>query len=223
MGTAKKPSARLIDRLQLVANLLNGNNKKVETLQTKIKDDLRPIIAPTYPATELSWIDSPNKPSPETFSMAAMFSTRRDALEMLLEKISKMSLETRYTIKHFSPSPEMKNRALKNTPTKASPYFGIEKGKMKFPDGQEITVKKFLNTRSEEEQYYAIILEAIDTGELVRLRQCGECERFFVARHLGQDYCKPTCQKLHDKRAAVQRAKNWRINKILQEDNIVSD
>lgn len=59
---------------------------------------------------------------------------------------------------------------------------------------------------------YWNIIRAFENGQIVRLGRClrKNCQRFFVARRLGQKFCNVDCTKTADTKAARRRMKNYR-------------
>jgi hypothetical protein len=58
---------------------------------------------------------------------------------------------------------------------------------------------------------YGIVIDALESGELVGLRRCLNCQVFFVAEDLKRKYCTLICTKAADqKNAALKRVPEWR-------------
>jgi len=60
---------------------------------------------------------------------------------------------------------------------------------------------------------YGIVLEALETGELARLRMCLECEDFFIAKDPREIYCKPECREVQHRRDAKYRMRESRARR----------
>jgi ribosomal protein S27AE len=67
-----------------------------------------------------------------------------------------------------------------------------------------------LDTVSVRRECYAIILEALQDGELSRFRKCPKCSRFFVAEHLNKKYCGKECMTAVDNARAKRDVKKRR-------------
>jgi hypothetical protein len=57
---------------------------------------------------------------------------------------------------------------------------------------------------------YGIVIDALESGELIRLKRCLNCQVFFVAEDLKQKYCTRSCMKAADQKAALKRVQGWR-------------
>ncbi len=66
------------------------------------------------------------------------------------------------------------------------------------------------NAPSLRHSLYWNIIDALENGELVWLRRCLNCWKFFVAEDLRQKYCTPECTKAADNEAAKKRVRKWR-------------
>lgn len=211
----------VLNRLKDVAAFLNGYGapSEEETFRKELTQDLLPIISPLCLTEELRWIDPPRgqvapsrkeiheKAKDYSETIRAMESTRRDALEVLLDKLKNLKLDSWYTVKNASSLGKAKKRLI---PKHGGMGSNPTEAKLIFPDGQKITIKKIVS--GYREYCYSVLLEAINTGDLPKLRCCKECKTFFVATRPSKKYCAPTCQKTHDRRAAPLRAKDWRSN-----------
>jgi len=60
------------------------------------------------------------------------------------------------------------------------------------------------------DRLYWNIIDALESGELSRLRRCLNCGKFFVAEDPRQKFCTPGCMKAADQRSAVERVRKWR-------------
>jgi len=67
-----------------------------------------------------------------------------------------------------------------------------------------------LDTVSVRRECYAIILEALQDGELSRFKKCPECSRFFLAEHLNKKYCGDECMRAADNQRAKRDVKKRR-------------
>lgn len=62
-------------------------------------------------------------------------------------------------------------------------------------------------------ELYDIILESLLTGALTRLRRCKKCEKFFVGKKSGRDYCSDKCRE--DFHNTSERTSEYRKRKRL--------
>ena len=63
---------------------------------------------------------------------------------------------------------------------------------------------------------YAVMSDALLSGELVRLKLCRQCARYFVAvKDLKRDFCSDPCKKAHF--PSTPRAQKWRKDKRAQD------
>jgi ribosomal protein S27AE len=67
-----------------------------------------------------------------------------------------------------------------------------------------------LDTAAVRRECYAIILEALQYGELSRFRKCPKCSRFFAAEHLNKKYCGKECMTAADNERAKRDVKERR-------------
>ena len=67
-----------------------------------------------------------------------------------------------------------------------------------------------LDAHSVRRECYAIILEALQDGELSRFRKCPRCSRFFTADHLNKKYCVDECMRAADNERAKRDVKKRR-------------
>lgn len=209
--------------LQTLADFLNGTEKKTEELRLKLSYRLSPLVKPQSTLERLSLIARPGR---ITRSLQrrykksqglddAVLSTRRDALELLLADIEKLNLEHRYIMEKRVPGRE----APLTSSLDRSRFVGIQKSELVFPDGQTLVVERGLETKDPsdshflEKRYYVIISAALDSGQLVKLRQCKECLEFFVRKGQRIDYCSKQCYSGHDNEAAKERVRLSRKRK----------
>lgn len=85
--------------------------------------------------------------------------------------------------------------------------------------GTRWVVSKRPFSSTAEGSVYLNIISSLESGAFPRLRRCGECGIFFVALHGGMAYCKPECQRMHDRKAALDRVRKWREDKTLERLN----
>jgi len=67
------------------------------------------------------------------------------------------------------------------------------------------------------QEIYGIIIDALENGELSRLRRCLNCWKFFVAEDLHLKFCTPKCMRVADGKAAPLRVREWRKRKKAKE------
>jgi hypothetical protein len=78
--------------------------------------------------------------------------------------------------------------------------------------GKDLREVGFDATSAKRELYW-IILDALQSNELFRLRKCPECEKLFVAEDPREKYCLPTCKRERDTEDAAIRMKASRQRK----------
>jgi len=80
-------------------------------------------------------------------------------------------------------------------------------------EGKWIVRRVFPKLPSPRQRLYEVIISALESGELSRLKKCLECQRFFVAEDTRMKFCPPECYKSNDRRKAVGRSRKSRNNK----------
>src|SRR5262249_47584883 len=68
-----------------------------------------------------------------------------------------------------------------------------------------------LDAISVRRECYAIILDALQDGELWRIRKCPNCSKVFAAEHGNQKHCTESCTNSSDKERAKHRVKKSRL------------
>ena len=142
-------------------------------------------------------------------------------LQELVDAINKLDIKTRYGVVRGSSSSW--------TPT------------LKFLNSRFYLMRlRLADVDQADLELYDIILDSLLAGTLTRLRRCKKCDKFFIGKKAGADYCGDACRvNFHNtaerirtyrkqrrekdiKRAKELRQKGWGIYRI-SEDTGLSD
>jgi hypothetical protein len=152
-------------------------------------------------------------------------------LEALVRKINKMGLNPEWNLEPVDYEVGAYNDP-KNGKSELELFRKSARGKSELYEllggGQKVFellgYNWVVNTRilgpaveSLRESLYGIIIDALENGELVRLRRCLNCQVFFVAEDLKQKYCAKGCMKAADQKNALKRVREWRKQKKLKD------
>ena len=96
-------------------------------------------------------------------------------------------------------------------------HLGISQRKLKVGQTKWI-IRSTYTASSLLNQFYGIIVKALEDGELSKLRICKHCQSFFVADDIRQKFCKSDCTTAyHDKKALDRVRRSRKLRKIREE------
>jgi hypothetical protein len=181
-----------------------SSEEEVQTLQAEIRGELTAIVPPAKTQTP-----------EEAYGL----------LEALVRKVNKMGLNPEWNLEavdyevggYNDPKTGKFELELdkKSVREKSEVYklLGYGQRVLKLLGSNWVVSTRILGgaVRSLRESLYGIVIDALESGELVRLRRCLNCQVFFVADDLKQKYCTKGCMKAADqKNAALKRVPEWR-------------
>jgi len=166
--------------------------QEVKKLQAELKKDLLPLVAP------------------EPWQMGGL-----DAhSERLIEKINSLRLVNAWDIEPWDAAflrqyhPPGWETYIDNLKQPIRPFERVVK-----IGGFNWLLRKSQTGDSIRARLYRVVVEALETGELVRLKKCDECIRFFVAKDPRLNVCSEGCERLRDNRGAKDRERRYRERK----------
>jgi hypothetical protein len=232
----KKKSAQLDNSpLKILADFLNFDFKKDDPAKLKGKDGGHMLAFLHWPGDEeAKQLQAEIRGELTVIVPPAKTQTPEEAyrlLEALVRKINKMGLNPEwnlesvdYEIDGYNDSKTGKfELALheKSAREKTEVYKLLGGGQrvLKLLGSNWVVSTRILGpaVKSLRESLYGIIIDALESGELFRLRRCLNCQVFFMAEDLKQKYCTPTCTKAADQKAALKRVTEWRRQKKRKE------
>jgi hypothetical protein len=226
---AKKKSAQPINSpLQILADFLNFDFQKDDLEKLKDKDAAHMLAFMHWPSErEVQRLQAEIQGELTAIVPPAKTQTPEEAyglLEALVSKINKMRLNPEWNLEaidyeaggYVDPKTgkyelELHKRSERE---KSEVYKLLGAGQKRFT---LLGSKWVVSTRilgagvtSLRQSLYGIVIDALESGELVRLRTCLNCQVFFVAEDLKQKYCTPICMKAADQKNALKRVAKWR-------------
>jgi hypothetical protein len=144
-------------------------NQKARRLQTKLKQELLPIIAPK---------DRPDRQKAE------------ERLSRLVSRINKIVFRPTWSVEFIDESEDYEP-----FPGEKLPQFPVPP-LLKILDGTWYVSKMpDLNHRGPLEDFlWWTVIRAMENGELAKLKTCGLCEKFFLQDDVRQEFCSEKCR-----------------------------
>jgi len=141
----------------------------------------------------------------------------RDQLLELVKKINSLDLPSRLSVSpgdhqwHFKGpyGPHGEEKEV-NFPAPHRKDLGPGHGILVFGKSKWIIRETRDGTESPQRYLYGAISESIRSGDFPRLRNCLECQTFFVAKDLKQRHCTPEHREAYHRRGAFDRVKKSR-------------
>ena len=207
--TKKNTKPVMVSRFELLARFLNFNfrsdnltelkglftsslvahrfpaRQKAEQLQRRLKEDLLPIIAPTA------------RPEPvEAYKL----------VNRLVEKINKMNLKLEWAVvpaeyDFIGGGPRGKDLDLlelepEEAREKKRQYLAPMQKPLEMLGARWIVSERasLIESKNLMDYFYWTIINAMEHGELSKLKVCGECHNFFVQSDARQEFCSDKCR-----------------------------
>jgi hypothetical protein len=226
----KKKSAQLINSpLKILADFLNFDFKKDDPAKLKGKDGGHMLAFLHWPGDdEGQKLQAEIRAELTAIVPPAMTKTPEEAytlLEALVGKINKMGLNPEwnleavdYAVAGYNDSKPGKYELelLEKSASEkreVSKLLGPGQRVLKLFGSRWVVSTRILGAAvtSLQKSLYGIVIDALESGELVRLRRCLNCQVFFVAKDPKRKYCTLICTKAADqKNAALKRVPEWR-------------
>jgi hypothetical protein len=145
-------------------------NQKARRLQIKLKQELLPIIAPK---------DRPDRQKAE------------ERLSRLVARINKMVFKPTWSVE-FIDDWDLKYEPF---PGEKLPQFPVPPLLKILGGTWYVSKMPDLNHRGPLEDFlWWTVIDAMETGELAKLKTCGLCEKFFLQDDIRQEFCSEKCR-----------------------------
>ncbi len=154
------------------------------------------------------------------------FGDRFEKVARLVIKINRLKISPVYTIEMGTLGIMMDTKRGRRFIKKINPEIyrlGSDRGTLNFPHYKLIVKRGYYGIDYSDpitspdrgidalrKLLYGLVIEALETGELTRLRMCLECEDYFIANDPREIYCKPECREVRHRREAKDRMRKSR-------------